>query len=107
MANPMKIGFIKHFGWKRFATIHVANEFFSSIVKGVTELSGANNLTLITSETVQPGESANVALESIKSKDARIIFATMYEDQFTRVFCEAHRIGLRGQKVYFSRSYCA
>ena len=103
MANPMKILFIERFRWKRFATIHVANDFFSSIVKGFIELSG--NLTLVTSEIVQPGESAKVALENIKSRDARIIFATMYEDQFTPVFCEAHRMGLTGPRflVYWDR----
>ncbi|XP_071477040.1 gamma-aminobutyric acid type B receptor subunit 1-like [Diadema antillarum] len=93
--NYARLAIIKHYGWRRVATLYENREAYSTAVNLFTELLATNGINLTTSEsfTVEPGEQ----IANLKEKGAWIIFGNFQETMARKVFCEAYKQNLYGK----------
>ncbi|XP_067670378.1 gamma-aminobutyric acid type B receptor subunit 1-like [Haliotis asinina] len=98
--NPARIAFIKKMGWKKIATIHQSYKIFSSLVDDLAVRMDKENIHMLTMEVFNEDPARKI--ENLKKHDARIIFASFYEETIFNVFCEIYKQGLYGPKyVWF------
>ncbi|XP_067038730.1 gamma-aminobutyric acid type B receptor subunit 2-like [Acropora muricata] len=95
-ANLGRIAILRRFNWKRVAILQQNNDVFTGISNSLVELLEAANFSVIAYESFK--DHPGFAIENLKSKDARIIFAFFYPDQHYVTFCEAYKQGMYGPK---------
>ncbi|KAF6023761.1 GABBR1 [Bugula neritina] len=102
--NPTRLKLFKKFKWSRIATLQQMEEVFTSTIKNLEEVI---KLDSGKGEEVEPVEISirqsfqtdpSPAVRSLKKQDARIIVGVFYEDMARRVFCEAYKEGLYGER---------
>ncbi|XP_052271662.1 gamma-aminobutyric acid type B receptor subunit 2-like [Dreissena polymorpha] len=97
LINHLRIKLMKHFGWKRVATIKQDNIHVKDI-DNFHFLMRTNNMTLVTASDVVDMTIIPNIITTIKNFDARIIFGSLSSYVANYIFCEAFKQGLYGQR---------
>ncbi|XP_077867202.1 gamma-aminobutyric acid type B receptor subunit 2-like [Saccoglossus kowalevskii] len=92
--NIGRIAILKHFGWKRVATLYQNEKFFVMVIDDMIVKMRENDINLLASLSFNYHPSAD--LDILKEEDARIIVVHSYEDHARALFCEAYRQGMYG-----------
>ncbi|XP_068718717.1 gamma-aminobutyric acid type B receptor subunit 2-like isoform X2 [Montipora capricornis] len=93
--NSARIAFLKHFQWKRIATIYQNDHAFGEAMEAFQKNLLEGDFELIAAEIVH--ENPKSPIQSLKKKDARIIVGMFHEDQARKVLCEAFKEGMYGE----------
>ncbi|CAH3104404.1 unnamed protein product [Pocillopora meandrina] len=94
--NLGRIAILRRFNWKKVAIMQQNNDVFTGISNSLVDLLSAANITVLAYESFK--DHPRFALENLKRKDARIIFAFFYPDEHYITFCEAFKKGMYGPK---------
>ncbi|KAJ8044394.1 Gamma-aminobutyric acid type B receptor subunit 1 [Holothuria leucospilota] len=96
--NGPALWFMRNFGWRRVAS--VADSAEDAIVDQNDFVGRAFALNAsVVSETVSL--TAKNQMENIKNLDMKIIFSFPFEEKARLIFCEAYRVGLYGQDMFW------
>ncbi|XP_078359757.1 gamma-aminobutyric acid type B receptor subunit 1-like isoform X1 [Oculina patagonica] len=95
-SNLGRIAILRRFKWNKVAILQQNNDVFTGISNSLVDLLNAANLTVLAYESYK--DHPKFAVENLKKKDARIIFAFFYPDQHYVTFCEAFKQGMFGPK---------
>lgn len=95
-SNLGRIAILRRFNWKKVAILQQNNDVFTGISNSLVDLLSAANLTVLAYESYK--DHPKFAIENLKKKDVRIIFAFFYPDQHYVTFCEAFKQGMYGPK---------
>ncbi|XP_038052112.1 gamma-aminobutyric acid type B receptor subunit 1-like [Patiria miniata] len=94
--NVVKFAMLKHFGWKRVATLHQTIDLFSLPTVAFLDHAEENGIEIITSESF--ADSPAIQVSNLKKQGARIIIGNFYETKARQVFCQAYKEGMYGKK---------
>ncbi|XP_070571828.1 gamma-aminobutyric acid type B receptor subunit 1-like [Ptychodera flava] len=94
--NPAIRDIMYQFGWYRVATLHETVEPHSGVTNNLLSVLESTNISVEAAESFlgDPRE----ALQRLKAKDMRIVVINVYESTARQVFCQAHKLGMFGQK---------
>jgi len=95
-SNLGRIAILRRFKWNKVAILQQNNDVFTGISNSLVDLLKAANFTVLAYESYK--DHPKFAIENLKKKDARIIFAFFYPDQHYVNFCEAFKQGMYGPK---------
>jgi len=95
-SNLGRIAILQRFKWNRVAILQQNNDVFTGISNSLVDLLEAANFSVLAYESYK--DHPGFAIENLKKKDARIIFAFFYPDQHYVTFCEAFKQGMYGPK---------
>ncbi|XP_033643371.1 gamma-aminobutyric acid type B receptor subunit 2-like [Asterias rubens] len=95
--NPARIVLMQQMQWQKAAIIFENFDLFRLEMEELVGLFSANNLSIITLEAIT-GDNPRANVDNLEKHDARIIFATFYQEMAVKVFCEAYRRGMYGDK---------
>ncbi|KAM7432495.1 hypothetical protein ABFA07_017083 [Porites harrisoni] len=99
-SNLGRIAILRRFNWKRVAILQQNNDVFTGISNSLVDMLEAANFSVLAYESYK--DYPKFAIENLKKKDARIMFAFFYPDQHYVVYCEAFKQGMFGPKyVWF------
>ncbi|XP_022083422.1 gamma-aminobutyric acid type B receptor subunit 1-like isoform X2 [Acanthaster planci] len=94
--NAVKFAMLKHFGWKRVATLHQTIDLFSLPTVAFLDQAKENGIEIITSESF--ADNPDIQVSNLKKQGARIIIGNFYETKARQVFCKAYKEGMCGKK---------
>ncbi|XP_071485072.1 gamma-aminobutyric acid type B receptor subunit 2-like [Diadema antillarum] len=94
--NVPRVQLIQMYGWDRVAIIRFSNVLFTATMEDLRSLLLANNISIVANELFD--EDPSYAMRYIKEKDARIIIGLFWEPQARKVFCEAYKLGMYGER---------
>lgn len=95
-SNLGRIAILRRFKWKRVAILQQNNDVFTGISNSLVDLLEAANFSVLAYESFK--DHPRFAIENLKKKDARVIFAFFYPYQHYITFCEAYKQGMYGPK---------
>ncbi|XP_070577466.1 gamma-aminobutyric acid type B receptor subunit 2-like [Ptychodera flava] len=101
--TPLRVAFLKHFGWSRAAIMYREDTSFNAAAKMLATEMSDNNITIATMEIFADEAEPDQAIRKILETDARIIFSFNY-DAPTH-FCKAYRSGLYGPRYVWMSLY--
>ncbi|GFO40221.1 gamma-aminobutyric acid type b receptor subunit 2 [Plakobranchus ocellatus] len=94
-----RIELLKAYGWNRVHTIYQNKNLFSTLDESMRqELKDAGIEVLTSGQAFTDDPTQNV--QDLIKKDARIIFASMYEDKLRQVMCKAYHLTPRPHLWY-------
>eukprot|EP00057_Strongylocentrotus_purpuratus_P024910 XP_011679384.1 PREDICTED: gamma-aminobutyric acid type B receptor subunit 1-like [Strongylocentrotus purpuratus] len=94
--NVPRLLLLDKFGWNRVAIIRHSNILFTATMENLRDRLVAANFTIVANELFD--EDPSFALDYIKGKDARIIIGLFWEAEARKIFCEAYRLGMTGER---------
>ncbi|XP_071490406.1 gamma-aminobutyric acid type B receptor subunit 1-like [Diadema antillarum] len=94
--NVVKFEMLRHFRWRKVATLHQTIELFSLPTADFLHDARSQGVEIIASESFS--EEPSLQVSNLKKQGARIIIGNFYENRARQVFCEAYKNGLYGEK---------
>ncbi|XP_072029935.1 gamma-aminobutyric acid type B receptor subunit 1-like [Amphiura filiformis] len=94
--NPAKYALVKHYGWRKVATLHHALDGFAQPITDFVADADKYGVEIISSESFADNPALQVS--NLKKQGARIILGSFYETKARQVFCEAYKEGMYGDK---------
>ncbi|XP_041475818.1 gamma-aminobutyric acid type B receptor subunit 1-like [Lytechinus variegatus] len=94
--NVPRLLLLSMFGWDRVAIIRHSNVLFTATMDDLRERLVADNFNIVANELFD--EDPSFALNYIKGKDARIIIGLFWEPEARKIFCEAYKLGMTGER---------
>ncbi|XP_072029936.1 gamma-aminobutyric acid type B receptor subunit 2-like [Amphiura filiformis] len=94
--NVVKFAMMKHFGWKKVATLHQSVDLFALPTADFHDHASDNDIEVISSESF--ADNPQVQVSNLRKRGARIILGSFYEDKARQIFCQAYKEGMYGAK---------